>query len=229
MSNVATPNIITVDGPAASGKSSVSRELARRLGWKWVSTGAFYRGLAYVSERESVATTDAAQLVRLAHSSLWSVRLDDDQTRVFYRSDDVTPEILAEANGTRASQISQIPEVRQALLDNQRDCAVGVPGLVAEGRDCGTVVFPNALLKIYLTASQEERAARRAREQGLSVEETQKDQEKRDQRDSTRRAAPLQIPPGGRVMDSGGMGLAEVVDTIYSWATQALAAESNSF
>lgn len=229
MSNVATPNIITVDGPAASGKSSVSRELARRLGWKWVSTGAFYRGLAYVSARENVATTDAAQLVRLAHSSLWTVRLDDDQTRVFYRSDDVTPEILAEANGTRASQISQIPEVRQALLDNQRDCAVGVPGLVAEGRDCGTVVFPNALLKIYLTASQEERAARRAREQGLSVEETQKDQEKRDQRDSTRRAAPLQIPPGGRVMDSGGMGLSEVVDTIYSWATQALAAESNSF
>lgn len=228
MSNV-TPNIITVDGPAASGKSSVSRELARRLGWKWVSTGAFYRGLAYVAGRENVPTTDAAQLARLAHSSLWNVRLDDDQTRVFYGRDDVTPEILTEANGTRASQISQIPEVRQALLDNQRDCAVAVPGLVAEGRDCGTVVFPAALLKIYLTASQEERAARRAREQGLSVEETQKDQEKRDQRDSTRRAAPLQIPPGGRVVDSGGMALTEVVDTIYSWATQALGRESNSF
>ncbi|MBX3023253.1 MAG: (d)CMP kinase [Bdellovibrionales bacterium] len=228
MSNL-TANLITIDGPAASGKSSVSRELARKLGWKWVSTGAFYRGLAYVAMKEGVAPTDTAQLVRLAHSGVWSVRLDEDQTRVFYKKDDVTVEILSEENGTRASKVSQIPEVRQALLENQRDCAVGVTGLVAEGRDCGTVVFPQALLKIYLTASQEERAARRAREHGLNVQETQNSQQKRDQQDSSRAAAPLQIPDDARVVDSGGMGLAEVVEKVYSWATQAMAQSVKSF
>lgn len=218
----ATPNVITIDGPAASGKSSVSRELARKLGWKWVSTGAFYRGLAYVALMEKVEPDDTAQLVRLAHSSVWSVRLEDDQTRVFYKSDDVTMEILSEANGSRASRISQIPEVRQALLENQRDCAIGVPGLVAEGRDCGTVVFPQAMLKIYLTASQEERAARRAKEHGLNVQEIQNQQQIRDKQDSSRAAAPLAIAPDARVVDSGGMLLSEVVEKIHSWATQAM-------
>lgn len=224
-----TPNLITIDGPAASGKSSVSRELARRFGWKWVSTGMFYRGLAYVAMMEGVASTDSAQLVRLAHSGVWSVRLDDDQTRVFYKKDDVTIEILSEENGTRASQVSQIPEVRQALLENQRDCAVGVPGLVAEGRDCGTVVFPHAMLKIYLTASQAERAARRAREQGLDVQQTQNSQEKRDQQDSSRAAAPLQAAADAKLVDSNGMALSEVVEKIYSWATQAMAQSVKSF
>lgn len=221
--------VITVDGPAASGKSSVSRELARRLGWKWVSTGAFYRGLAYVALQESVPATDVPRLVRLAHSSLWSVRLEPENTKVYYGTREVTPEILSEENGTRASQISQIPEVREALLENQRECALGVPGLVAEGRDCGTVVFPHAILKVYLTASQEERAARRAREQGLNAEETQAVQTQRDRQDSSRATAPLQVPPGGRVLDSGGMTLSEVTDTVYSWATQAMAQSVKSF
>jgi cytidylate kinase len=221
--------VITVDGPAASGKSSVSRELASRLGWKWVSTGAFYRGLAYVAMKEKIEPTDIPALVKLAHSSIWSVRLDNDQTRVFYKKVDVTKEILSEENGTRASHVSQIPEVRQALLENQRNSATGVTGLVAEGRDCGTVVFPNAILKIYLTASQEERAARRAAQHGLNVKETQNQQQKRDQQDSSRAAAPLQVPPGGRVVDSNGLKLSEVVDTIYSWATQAMAQSVKSF
>lgn len=224
-----TTNLITIDGPAASGKSSVSRELARKFGWKWVSTGAFYRGLAYVAMKEGIPATETAQLVRLAHSGVWSVRLDDDQTRVFYKSADVTAEILSEENGTRASQVSQIPDVRQALLENQRDCAVGVPGLVAEGRDCGTVVFPNAMLKIYLTASQEERAARRAKEHGLDVQQTQNSQEKRDQQDSSRAAAPLQIAADARVVDSNGLPLSEVVEKIYSWANQAMAQSVKSF
>lgn len=208
-------NLITIDGPSASGKSSVSRELARRLGWRWVSTGAFYRGLAYVAMKENVAPTEVQKLVELAHSPRWSVRLDDDQTRVFYGPADITSEVLSEDNGTRASKVSQIPEVRTALLESQRRCAVGVPGLVAEGRDCGTVVFPAAPLKIYLTASQEERAARRAREQGLNFEKTQSQQIQRDQQDSSRTAAPLQVPPGGQVVDSGGMDLAQVVERIY--------------
>lgn len=218
-----TAKIITIDGPAASGKSSVSRELAKRLNWKWVSTGAFYRGLAFVAMKEKIQAADAAGLAKLAGSKVWSVRLDEDQTRVFYKEKDVTAEILSEENGTRASQISQIPEVRQALLQNQRDCARGVAGLVAEGRDCGTVVFPDALLKLYLTASQEERALRRAKEQGLDLTHTQAQQQKRDHQDSSRAAAPLQIPENARVVDSNGLELRQVVDKIHGWVIDAMA------
>lgn len=216
-------HVITIDGPSASGKSSVSRELARKLGWKWVSTGAFYRGLAFVALQEKVGYDQTEKLVALTRSPIWQVKMEDDQTRVFYKKVDVTSQILAEDNADRASQVSRIPEVRTALLQNQRDCANGIPGLVAEGRDCGTVVFPKALLKIYLTASQEERALRRAREQGLNVESTQNQQQKRDQQDSSRAAAPLTVPEDARVVDSGGMDLKAVVERIYSWAREVLA------
>ncbi len=216
------PNIVTIDGPSASGKSSVSRELARRLGWKWVSTGAFYRGLAFAAMKENVLPSDVAGLVQLSSANVWSVRMDDDQTRVFWRNQDVTNEIFGEENGSRASVISQIPEVREALLLNQRSCGANVPGLVAEGRDCGTVVFPDALLKVYLTASQEERALRRSREQGLNFEETQSQQKVRDHQDSSRAAAPLQIPDQARIVDSGELQLSEVVDQIEGWVQDAL-------
>ncbi|HMN67221.1 MAG TPA: (d)CMP kinase [Bdellovibrionales bacterium] len=214
--------VITIDGPAASGKSSVSRELARQLGWRWVSTGAFYRGVAYVALKEGIEAEHTAQLVRLVGDPIWSVRMDDDQTRVIYRGQDVTEQILSEDNGSRASRISQIPEVRAALLQNQRDCAMGVPGLVAEGRDCGTVVFPNALLKIYLTASQEERALRRALEQGLSIEQTHSQQVVRDRQDSTRATAPMQAAADARVVNSSGMQLPQVVEMVHGWAREAL-------
>lgn len=218
-----TSQIITIDGPSASGKSSVSRELARRLGWKWVSTGAFYRGLAFVAMKEGVDPSDTQRLVKLTADPVWEVRMDDDQTRVFYKKQDVTLEILSEENGSRASMVSQNPEVRHALLQNQRDCASFVPGLVAEGRDCGTVVFPNALLKVFLTASQEERAARRAKEQGLDFQATHDLQKERDHQDSSRAAAPMQIPENARVMNSNGLQLSEVVDQIQGWVVAALA------
>jgi CMP/dCMP kinase len=144
------------------------------------------------------------------------VSLDDDQTRVYWRDKDVTSEILSEDNGSRASQVSQIPEVRKALLENQRNCAENVVGLVAEGRDCGTVVFPSAILKVYLTASQEERAARRAKEHGANFEQIHSEQKARDERDSSRAAAPLQIPPNAHVVDSNGLDLKAVVDRIWA-------------
>lgn len=218
-------NIITIDGPAASGKSSVSRALAARLGWKWVSTGAFYRGLAFAAMKEKIDASDTARLVQLAANPIWQVRMDDDQTRVFYKNQDVTADILSEENGSRASVISQNSEVRKALLQNQRDCAKNVKGLVAEGRDCGTVVFPQATLKVFLTASQEERALRRATQQGLNLQQTQDQQRQRDAQDANRAAAPMQIPPGARVVDSNGLQLADVVDQIHGWVT-ALLAES---
>ncbi len=210
-----SPNIVAIDGPSASGKSSVSRELARRLGWKWVSTGAFYRGLALVAMKEKIDPANVKGMVALASNPLWKVRLDDDQTRVFWRDQDITSDVHSEDNGSRASLVSQIPEVRKALLESQRQCAVSVSGLVAEGRDIGTVVFPQAPLKIYLTASQEERARRRSSEQGLNFEQTQTQQIQRDHQDSNRAAAPLQVPPGAHVVDSGGLDLKGVVDVIH--------------
>ena len=208
--------MITIDGPAASGKTSVSREIARRFGWNWVSTGAFYRGLAYVALRLKVDLTNEKDLAELATSSQWSVQMFDDTTRVFLGSEDVTNMIFQEDVGSAASKISQFPQVRAALLSPQRHCLnqSQSSGLIAEGRDCGTVVFPDAQLKFYLTARQEDRAARRAKDLGLSVEETVKAQVQRDHQDSTRKTAPLQIPMDAVVVDTTSLNFNQVVDLI---------------
>lgn len=208
------PYVVTVDGPAASGKSSVSRELALKLGWKWVSTGAFYRGLAYVAQARGVQVSDEAGLKKLAESSEWEVRLHPLKTQVFLSGTDVTDEIYSEDMGTLASQISSYQSVRKSLLKGQRDCAVNTVGLIAEGRDCGTVVFPNAGLKIFLTAESESRAERRAREEGKSAAETLRAQQKRDQQDTRRTAAPLQVPEDGQVIDTSHLSLKEVVTQV---------------
>ena len=159
MSQSDSPFIVTIDGPAASGKSSVSREVAKRFGWSWVSTGAFYRGLAYVAHALGVDASDEAMIVRACETADWEVRMTLDDTLVFLNGRDVSREIALEENGSRASKISSFPKVRAALLDAQRQCAKGVEGLIAEGRDCGTVVFPQARVKIFLTARAEDRAA----------------------------------------------------------------------
>jgi CMP/dCMP kinase len=206
--------VITIDGPAASGKTSVSRELARRLGWKWVSTGAFYRGLAYVADRLRYSLSDEKALAKLALSTEWRVEMDDDNTKVFLGEEEVTEEIFKEHVGDIASRISQYPLLRQALLEPQRRCQSLANGLVAEGRDCGTVVFPQAEIKIYLTARQEDRAQRRAKDLGLSVEETVQAQKQRDEQDSTRKTAPLQVPENSLVVDTTKLNFEEVVDLL---------------
>jgi cytidylate kinase len=211
---VAKYPVITIDGPAASGKSSVSRELAARLGWNWLSTGAFYRGLAYVAYKEGVSLEDEAALATLASANLWEVKMSAAQTLVFYRDEDVTLEIFKEKVGSSASILSQYPSVRAALLSGQRACADMPPGLVAEGRDCGTVVFPQAEMKFFLTASQEDRALRRAQECGDTVDQARARQQERDQRDQTRKTAPLAIPEDAEVIDTTGFSLQEVVDQV---------------
>src|SRR5690606_14399204 len=153
----------------------------------------FYRGLAFVAYKEGTDIKDEAALVKLVDQESWSVEMSAEKTHVMFRGQDVTEHINAEEIGSLASQISGVPKVRAALLDAQRRCALQVPGLIAEGRDCGTVVFPNALVKIYLTARAEDRAQRRASEQGISVTETQDAQRIRDAQDATRKAAPMQI------------------------------------
>ncbi len=211
-----TNPVITIDGPAASGKSSVSREIAKHLAWNWVSTGAFYRGLAYVSMQEGTPSQDEKALAKLAKSDCWSVEMTSEKTAVIYQMKDVTAEINSEKTGSIASIISQYPEVRAALLQAQRDCSLQPPGLIAEGRDCGTVVFPEAILKVYLTARSEDRAKRRAKEQGLELESTVEEQKLRDERDASRASAPMQVPENALVIDTSSLGFDEVVARIES-------------
>ena len=212
--------VITIDGPAASGKSSVSREVARRMGWSWVSTGAFYRGLAYVAHELKVDLQDEDALERLAHSAQWSVQMGAERTSVLLGNLDVTDEINREDIGSLASKISSFPRVRKALLDAQRQCAIGVTGLVAEGRDCGTVVFPRADVKFFLTARAEDRAARRALEEGRDLSQTIDDQKRRDSQDANRKAAPMQASDDSHTIDTTEHSLREVVALVDSFVQQ---------
>ena len=209
--------VITIDGPAASGKSSVSREIAKALNIPWVSTGAFYRGLAYAAIRLKIALTDRTKLSDLAMSNTWKVEMTAEKTKVWFQDEDVTDLIGQENVGNAASTVSHYPEIRQSLLDHQRNCAFGVKGLVAEGRDCGTVVFPEAEVKVYITASSEHRASRRAQELGMDQKELVQQQQVRDQQDSTRKVAPLQAPKDALVLDTTEMSLPQVVGKVQEF------------
>jgi cytidylate kinase len=206
--------VVTIDGPAASGKSSVSRELARRLHWNWVSTGAFYRGLAYVAFRKQTDLNNEEELAELAKSNSWSVQMTPEMTEVWLDGSNVTDDINREEVGNLASKTSGYPAVRKALLNAQRNCADGVAGLVAEGRDCGTVIFPQAEVKFFLTARAEDRAARRARDEGKTVEETQDAQKVRDTQDANRKAAPMLAAPDAHMVDTTEMDFLQVVDAV---------------
>ncbi len=212
--------VITIDGPSASGKSSVSRNLAKKLGWNWVSTGAFYRGLAYAAQQSKTDLNDEAALEALCSSKLWSVRMHVENTQVFWQGQDVSKHLNREDVGAVASRISLLPRVRSALLQAQRDCSLVEPGLIAEGRDCGTVIFPQARNKFYLTADSVHRAVRRAQEVGANIAETQKAQAARDHRDENRKTAPMQVPVGAQVIDTSLMTLDQVVETIFHIVTQ---------
>lgn len=208
--------LITIDGPAASGKSSVSRELARRLGWSWVSTGVFYRGIAWASAQLGVDPLDSPKLTELIESSRWAVQLTAQETEFWWDQKNVTSQIQGEQVGAIASKVSSVPEVRAKLLKAQRDCSSTNPkGLIAEGRDCGTVVFPDAPLKFFLTARAEERARRRLNQDSQSEPTTMEivlDHQKiRDAQDASRKVAPLAAADGATVIDSSRLTFEEVV------------------
>lgn len=209
--------VITIDGPAASGKSSVSRELAKRLNCDWVSTGSFYRGLAFVAQQTQANLENESDIATLAQSNIWKVVMAPEKTHVVFNGKDVTSEVHQESVGLVASKISQYPTVRKMLLGAQRDCQTA-RGLVAEGRDCGSVVFPSAELKIYLDADSENRAMRRAQQAGTSAQEVADQQKVRDNQDLTRTVAPLMAPEGAHVIDTSTMTLHEVVDHIEDLA-----------
>lgn len=201
--------VIAVDGPSGSGKGTVSRALAGRLGWHFLDSGALYRLVAHAALDRGVALDDEAGLADLARHL--EVRFDTDSDRIWLGDEEVSLAIRSEAAGDAASRVAALPGVREALLQLQRDFRAA-PGLVADGRDMGSVVFPGAEVKIYLTASAEERARRRynqLREKGIEADmaELVAAIEARDRRDMERPVAPLKPAADAVVLDTSGLDI----------------------
>jgi cytidylate kinase len=218
------PFIVAIDGPAGAGKSTASRAVAARLGFAMVDTGAIYRAVALAATRAGVALDDDARLAALLPAV--AIRFATPAApgggqRVLLGDEDVSQEIRTPPMSLGASRVSARPVVRAGLLDLQRRLALapGNPGAVLEGRDIGTVVFPDADAKFFLTASPEERARRRhaelrGRGDPSSIEEVLADQRRRDRDDSEREVAPLRPAPDALVVDTSGVALDEVVERL---------------
>ncbi len=214
------PFIVAIDGPAGAGKSTVSKLLARRLGFDLVDTGAIYRCVALMARRESIAFDDDARLGELLSRIHIRFEVVGEDNHVFLDAEDVSGEIRTPENSMAASQVSSRPVVRSGLLALQRRLALeAAKGAILEGRDIGTVVFPDADAKFFLEASSEIRARRRFEElfqKGVdsSLDDVLADQTKRDRDDSARAVAPLKAAEDAVRMDSSSMPLSDVVRTL---------------
>jgi cytidylate kinase len=210
--------IITIDGPAGAGKSTVSYTLAKKLNYIYLDTGALYRGLAYKALKFKISLDDVSALTDLCSSTKVVLKNIDGQMKVSVDGEDVEEKIRTEEVGLAASKISTFAVVRERLLNLQRE-AGAQGGIVAEGRDMGSVVFPHADYKFYLDANLEERIKRRYKElleKGASVEykSIQKDMFTRDKQDKQREIAPLKAPDGAIIIDSDILSIPEVVEKI---------------
>jgi CMP/dCMP kinase len=210
------PIVVAIDGPAGAGKSTVSKRLTALLGYRLLDTGALYRSVALGARRAGVSYDDPAGLAAIASRLDINFQLDGMTNRVYLAGEDVTAAIRTPEMSEGSSIVSAVPEVRSALLALQRQLA-GQGGVVAEGRDVGTVVLPGAEAKFFLTASDEVRARRRVEElraAGIEAvyDETLAEIRRRDDRDSSREAAPLVCAPDAIVVDSSVLGVDEVVE-----------------
>jgi cytidylate kinase len=214
--------VLAIDGPSGSGKGTISRAVADALGWHLLDSGAIYRAVGYAASMAGIDLSDAAAVTRCAETTKITFRdpKDGGDTRVIVNGHDATDEIRTETCGAAASAIAAIPAVRTALFEKQRAFRKA-PGLVADGRDMGTVVFTDATHKIFLTASADERAKRRykqLKEKGLNVTLSSllREIEARDERDATRKVAPLKPAAGAVIIDTTGMPVAEVIARVLA-------------
>ncbi|MFI4913588.1 MAG: (d)CMP kinase [Steroidobacterales bacterium] len=219
--SVAAPPVVTVDGPSGAGKGTVSRLLVHRTGWHLLDSGALYRLVALAGERAGLASDDVQGHTRLAVGmdvSFGATRAGLEQ--IWLGGRDITDELRSESAGAGASRVAAWPAVRTALLERQRSFRAP-PGLIADGRDMGTVVFADAELKIFLTASAAERAQRRykqlkEKDSGVSLAALSREIAERDQRDASRPVAPLVPAADAIVLDSTALTAAEVTEQIYA-------------
>ena len=211
--------IVTIDGPSGSGKGTISRAVARHAGWHLLDSGALYRLAALAGAQNGLDPNDIRGHAKLAGVMNVAFGADTDGGEmVTLDGMDVTAELRSEATGAGASRVAAWPELRKALLARQHAFALP-PGLVADGRDMGTVVFPTADLKIFLTASADERARRRYKQlkdkgSDVSLPALSREIAERDARDSTRAVAPLKPAPDAEVIDSTGLTIEQVVDRV---------------
>lgn len=220
------PPVITIDGPSGSGKGTLAGLLSKRLGWNFLDSGALYRLLAFAATNHGVDLTNEEVLTKLAaHLDAQFIPSDGNRSqRMILEGEDVTEVIRTELVGAGASQVASLPAVREALLQRQRAFREA-PGLVADGRDMGTVVFPDADLKFFLTASAEERARRRffqLKANGVDVNLASLLEEivARDARDTQRAVAPLKPAEGAIVLDSTQLSIEQVLDRILQEVAQ---------
>lgn len=214
--------VVTIDGPGGAGKGTICKLLANKLGWHLLDSGAIYRVLAVAAIHHGIAADDEEALIPLASGLDVNFECPEHQeSRVVLEGEDVTHSIRTEEVGSMASKVASLPRVREALLRRQRAFNME-PGLVADGRDMGTVVFPEASAKIFLTASAEERASRRynqlrAKGHDVSIGALLADIQARDERDTNRSVAPLVPAEDALVIDSTALSIEEVLEKATHW------------
>ena len=217
--------VITIDGPSGSGKGTIARKVANALDWRLLDSGALYRLVALAADERGRMDAPEEELAAIA--TALEVKFDTDSAgdeRVWLGDIEVSAALRTEECGRMASRLAALPKVREALLGLQKAFKTA-PGLVADGRDMGTTVFPDATLKIFLTASAEERAKRRykqLKDKGIDVSlpALSRDIDERDRRDSNRTVAPLRPAEDARLLDSSNLTIDEVTQTVLDWANE---------